>query len=58
MTLEDHVDHVILRPAPDDPIEAARGAFKDLPGGMTSEEMRREARLEDEERERQRERGE
>jgi bifunctional DNA-binding transcriptional regulator/antitoxin component of YhaV-PrlF toxin-antitoxin module len=45
--LEDHGDHVVLRPAPDDPVEAARGALKDLAGDMTSEEMRREARAEE-----------
>jgi bifunctional DNA-binding transcriptional regulator/antitoxin component of YhaV-PrlF toxin-antitoxin module len=26
---DDHGDHLILRPAVEDPIEAARGAFKD-----------------------------
>lgn len=29
---DDRGDHLILRPAPEDPIEAARGAFADLPG--------------------------
>jgi bifunctional DNA-binding transcriptional regulator/antitoxin component of YhaV-PrlF toxin-antitoxin module len=52
VALEDHGDHVVLRPAPDDPIAAARGALKDLAGDVTSEEMRREAREEDEELER------
>ncbi len=37
---DDRGDHLILRPAPEDPIEAARGAFKDLPG-PTVEEARR-----------------
>jgi hypothetical protein len=45
---------VVLRPAPDDPIAAARGALKDLAGDVTSEEMRREARAEEEELERRR----
>jgi len=47
IALEDHGDHVVLRPAPDDPIAAARGDLKDVAGEMTSEEMRREARAED-----------
>ena len=47
IALEDHGDHVVLRPAPDDPIAAARGDLKDLVGGVTREEMRREARAED-----------
>ena len=47
IALEDHGDHVVLRPAPDDPIAAARGDLKDVVGGVTSEEMRREARAED-----------
>jgi bifunctional DNA-binding transcriptional regulator/antitoxin component of YhaV-PrlF toxin-antitoxin module len=54
LAIEDHGDHVVLRPAPDDPIEAARGALKDLAGGITSEQLRREARKEDEELERRR----
>jgi bifunctional DNA-binding transcriptional regulator/antitoxin component of YhaV-PrlF toxin-antitoxin module len=52
IALEDHGDHVVLRPAPDDPIAAARGDLKDIVGGVTSEEMRREARAEDAELER------
>ena len=52
IALEDHGDHVVLRPAPDDPIAAARGDLKDTVGGGTSEEMRREARAEDAELER------
>jgi bifunctional DNA-binding transcriptional regulator/antitoxin component of YhaV-PrlF toxin-antitoxin module len=47
ISLEDHGDHVVLRPAPDDPIAAARGDLKDLADGMTSDEMRREARAEE-----------
>lgn len=53
VALEDHGDHVVLRPAPDDPVAAARGALKDLVGEITSDEMRREAREEDDERERE-----
>jgi AbrB family looped-hinge helix DNA binding protein len=37
---EDRGDHLILRPAVEDPIEAARGAFKDFPGPSV-DEMRR-----------------
>ena len=47
MTLEDRGDHAVIRPAPDDPITAARGALKHLARGATSEEMRREARAEE-----------
>jgi bifunctional DNA-binding transcriptional regulator/antitoxin component of YhaV-PrlF toxin-antitoxin module len=44
IALEDRGDHVVLRPAPDDPAEAARRALKDLAGRVTSKAMRREAR--------------
>jgi bifunctional DNA-binding transcriptional regulator/antitoxin component of YhaV-PrlF toxin-antitoxin module len=37
---DDRGDHLILRPAIEDPIEAARGAFKDYPGPSV-DEMRR-----------------
>jgi bifunctional DNA-binding transcriptional regulator/antitoxin component of YhaV-PrlF toxin-antitoxin module len=47
IALEDHGDHVVLRPAPDDPVAAARGALKELAGDVTSEEMRAEARAEE-----------
>jgi bifunctional DNA-binding transcriptional regulator/antitoxin component of YhaV-PrlF toxin-antitoxin module len=47
VTLEDRGDHAVIRPAPDDPITAARGALKHLAGGATSDDMRREARAED-----------
>jgi len=47
VTLEDRGDHAVIRPAPDDPITAARGALKHLTKGATSEEMRRQARAED-----------
>lgn len=45
---DDRGDHLILRPAPEDPIEAARGAFKDYPGPSV-DEMRRESREEERE---------
>ena len=47
VTLEDRGDHAVIRPAPDDPITAARGALTHLAGGTTSEEMRRDARTEE-----------
>ena len=37
---DDRGDHLILRPAPEDPIDAAWGAFAHLPG-PTVEEARR-----------------
>jgi len=44
---DDRGDHLILRPAStEDPIEAARGAFKDYPG-PSSDEMRRQFREEE-----------
>jgi AbrB family looped-hinge helix DNA binding protein len=58
VTLEDRDDHVILRPAPDDPIAAARGALADLFAGVTSEDLRRAGREEDAEIEERRVRGE
>ena len=47
VTLEDRGDHAVLRPAPDDPITAARGSLKHLAGGRTSEAIRQVARAED-----------
>ena len=37
---DDRGDHLILRPAVEDPIEAARGAFKNS-SGPSSDEMKR-----------------
>jgi bifunctional DNA-binding transcriptional regulator/antitoxin component of YhaV-PrlF toxin-antitoxin module len=37
VTAEDCGDHLVLRPAPEDPIEAAMGAFADYPGPSTDE---------------------
>ena len=45
---DDRGDHLILRPAPEDPIEAARGAFKDYPGPSV-DQMRQEFREEERE---------
>jgi bifunctional DNA-binding transcriptional regulator/antitoxin component of YhaV-PrlF toxin-antitoxin module len=47
---EDEGDRLVLRPVPDDPIAAARGWLRDLT--MTSDEMREQARREEQEIER------
>jgi bifunctional DNA-binding transcriptional regulator/antitoxin component of YhaV-PrlF toxin-antitoxin module len=49
---EDHGDHLVLRPASDDPITRAWGAFKGSPGPSTDEmtRMNREEEQEIEER--------
>ena len=42
---EDHGDHLVIRPAPDDPIAAVRGIFaEEMRGGPTVDEMRAMAR--------------
>jgi hypothetical protein len=38
---EDHGDHVVLRPVPDDPVAAAVGAFATQIGALGSEEAKR-----------------
>jgi len=43
---DDRGDHLILRPAPEDPIDAALGAFAHLPG-PTADEARRMDREEE-----------
>jgi bifunctional DNA-binding transcriptional regulator/antitoxin component of YhaV-PrlF toxin-antitoxin module len=43
LTLEDLGDRIVLTPAPEDPIAAARGALVGE-GGLTSEQLRAEAR--------------
>lgn len=43
----DRGDHLVVRPAPVDPIAAAKGSMP-LPGGLTSEKVRAKARREDE----------
>jgi bifunctional DNA-binding transcriptional regulator/antitoxin component of YhaV-PrlF toxin-antitoxin module len=45
---DDRGDHLILRPAPEDPIEAAYGAFKGSPG-PSADRMRQEFREEERE---------
>ena len=43
LVAEDHGDKLVLRPAPDDPIDRAYGAFKHLFAGRSaSEELARE----------------
>jgi hypothetical protein len=47
--VEDRGDHVVRRPAPDDPVAAAQGAFAEEISGPGSEEAQRldrEERLE------------
>lgn len=45
---EDHGDHVVLRPAPDDPVAAASGAFSDEIGrGPSAVDAVREERAEE-----------
>ena len=46
VTVEDRGNELVVRPAPDDPIAALRGAFP-LPAGVTSDDLRREAREEE-----------
>jgi bifunctional DNA-binding transcriptional regulator/antitoxin component of YhaV-PrlF toxin-antitoxin module len=53
LTLEDRCDELVLKPAPDDPIEAAAGAFAGEgcgPGLDTIRREEREAELEIEDR--------
>jgi len=53
VTLEDRGEEIVLRPAPDDPLEAAAGAFAGEargPGLDTIRREEREAELEAEER--------
>ncbi len=38
---EDHGDHVVLRPVPDDPVAAAVGVFATQIGALGSEEAKR-----------------
>jgi AbrB family looped-hinge helix DNA binding protein len=52
VAIEDEGDRVVLRPIPDDPIDAAYGAFEGRIG--PTEELRRIARREESEAERRR----
>jgi AbrB family looped-hinge helix DNA binding protein len=44
VTLDDRGDQIVLKPAPDDPIEAAAGAFAGEGRGLGLETIRREER--------------
>jgi bifunctional DNA-binding transcriptional regulator/antitoxin component of YhaV-PrlF toxin-antitoxin module len=44
LTLEDQGDQIVFRPAPDDPIEAAAGAFAGKGRGLGLETIRQEER--------------
>lgn len=44
VTLEDRGDEIVLKPAPDDPIAAAAGAFAGEGRGLGLETIRREER--------------
>ena len=55
IVLEDQGDVLLLRPAPFDPIRAARGSLR-LPKGVTAQSLSREAHEEEAEIERRRER--
>lgn len=47
VTLEDRGEEIVLRPAPDDPIEAAAGALADEFGHIDLAELRQVAREDD-----------
>lgn len=51
VTIRDCGDHAVIRPAPADPVSAARGALKEAfdATGKTTEEIRAEMREEDNE---------
>jgi bifunctional DNA-binding transcriptional regulator/antitoxin component of YhaV-PrlF toxin-antitoxin module len=44
LTLEDQGDRIVFKPAPDDPIEAAAGAFSGVGPKVDWEEFKREER--------------
>jgi len=47
VSVEDHGDSIVVRPAPEDPIAALRGIFAGYGDGLSSEEMRRRSREEE-----------
>jgi bifunctional DNA-binding transcriptional regulator/antitoxin component of YhaV-PrlF toxin-antitoxin module len=53
LDVEDHGDHVVVRPAADDSLQGLRGIFK---GGLSSAEHRRLSRIEEQEAEDRRDR--
>jgi len=45
---EDHGDHLVLRPVPDDPLAAVRGALTaEMSGGPATDQLRAGARAEE-----------
>jgi hypothetical protein len=46
VSLEDHGDHIVMRPVPADPIEAAHGALTGKGRAVSTSEMRRIVREE------------
>jgi bifunctional DNA-binding transcriptional regulator/antitoxin component of YhaV-PrlF toxin-antitoxin module len=46
LSLDDRCDEIVLRPAPDDPIQALKGALR-LGEGLTSDDVRRIEREEE-----------
>ena len=48
VVLEDEGDHLVVRPVPDDPIAAARGAFAGRGRGLTSSRLKLELARSDE----------
>lgn len=47
VTAEDRGDELVLRPAAEDPISAARGALRGSGNGLTTDELRQRAREDD-----------
>ena len=47
VVLDDQGDHLVIRPAPDDPIAAAEGALAAEFSGIDASELRRQARAAD-----------
>jgi bifunctional DNA-binding transcriptional regulator/antitoxin component of YhaV-PrlF toxin-antitoxin module len=56
VAVHDEGDHIVLRPLPDDPIAAARGALRGRGKGFSSDELRNRARADDAHAERRRRR--
>ena len=47
MAIEDEGDHIVLRPVPDDPVDALRGVFRAYATGRCGAEAVRASRDED-----------
>jgi len=54
VAVHDEGDRLVLRPLPDDPIAAARGAFKERGKPISSDELRKKARADEAQAERRR----